>query len=177
MRGGTGFSQKAVLEDHQKWTEHVARSRVFHGMVMPVVRGGADADLTWGCARWAWGAHEVAWLCSRGKVQFWSQVSTSIRKSNKIAKIPGKFMSPCIESWESYHCNNTQLKNWPTWMFKWHMLIKQIWLWVTVASSTTFSLHFFQCVGQHRWGGPICLVRLGVDMDCWLKRCPRRPKT
>jgi hypothetical protein len=103
MRGRTGFSQKAVPEDHRKRTGHVAGPRVFHGMVVPVVRDGADVDAMWGCVRRAWGAHEAAWLCCRGEAQYRSRVSTSIRKSNKIAKIPGKFVSPRIESWESHH--------------------------------------------------------------------------
>jgi hypothetical protein len=71
-------------------------------MVVPSVRGSADPDLTWSCARWVWGAHKAVWLCCGGEVRYRSRVSTLIRKSNKIAKIPGKFVSPRIESWESH---------------------------------------------------------------------------
>jgi hypothetical protein len=46
MQGGTGSSRKAVPEDLRKRTGHVAGPRVFHGMAVPAVRGGADTDPT-----------------------------------------------------------------------------------------------------------------------------------
>jgi hypothetical protein len=129
MWGGIGFSRKAVPEDYWKWTGHVAGPRVFHGMAMLAVRGGADADPTWGCVRRAWGAHEAVWLCSGGEAQYRSQVLTSIRNSNKIAKIPGKFVSPHIESWESHQ-----------WLAKQHTFFRvDQWKMLTLHPAPLFS--------------------------------------
>jgi hypothetical protein len=62
----------------QMWTRHEA------------VQGGHEVHMRW-------------WLCGGGEARYRSRVSTSIRNSNKIAKIPGKFVSPRIENWESHH--------------------------------------------------------------------------
>jgi hypothetical protein len=113
VRGGTGLSQKAVPEDNRKWTRHVARPHVFHGMAVPAVWGGADMDPSWGCARQAWGTHEAAWLCCEGEVWYRSWASMSIKNSNKIAKIPAKFVSSLIEHWESYHRSVWNVDSYP----------------------------------------------------------------